>query len=101
MKSYASASQDFYDDPPEPTAEHMTAAFAKVTGNTDAMIERLANSDNAAQYVKHLLDTCPAFRADIEKWYADVILETAQQIGIDEFESSWNDAREAAAEGFR
>lgn len=98
MKSYARARADFYDDPPDPTDEHLAAAFAKVTGDTDAMIERIANSDNAAMYVKHLLDTCPAFRADIENWYADKILETAQQIGIDEFEGSWQDAREAAAE---
>lgn len=98
MKSYARARREFYDCPPEPTAEHVAAAFAKVTGNTDAMIERIANSDNAEIYIKHLLDTCPAFRADIENWYADKILETAQQIGINEFEGSWQDAREAAAE---
>ena len=101
MKSYAKASAEFYDDPPDPTDEHMAAAFAKVTGDTEAMIERIANSDNAAMYVKHLLDTCPAFRADIEKWYEDAILETAQQIGIDEFESSWRDAAEAAADAIR
>lgn len=101
MKSYAQARDDFYDDPPDPTDEHMAAAFAKVTGDTDAMIERIANSDNAAMYVKHLLDTCPAFRADIEKWYEDAILETAQQIGIDEFESSWRDAAEYAADAIR